>query len=651
MLPFIAYLIKLSLGLTTVSLFYHLVLRRLTFYDWNRWYLLIYSLLAFCIPFIDVSSSVSQLSTAHHFQFIERIPSIHYVPETPAVATNVEPIRSFDTEEIICYLVLFGIAIMIGRFLMHINFYARLRRNAQLVSDEEIKLYHLAKNVSPFSFGNSIFYNPDLHKPEELKDIILHEYVHVRQKHTLDVIWSELLCIVNWFNPFAWLIRHAIRQNLEFIADRKVLENHADIRQYQYLLLKVAGVPEYKIVNPFGFSSIKQRIIMMNKTKSPKFFLTLFLFTVPLLVFLLAAFRSDLAQLISKDPHRTTYGYGNQSKRPTRLPKKAVFIAGIILDARTSKPVSGYPLTISFEDKDLKTVLTDKNGYYYVEMPAIAADTGAPYGQIVYFASFGVKEFIEYAYPESYSADLQGWSGFGVTFLPTRSDRKNGFKIDFYGVPKSLFFNQYKSGDIKGGISALLNKEMGVFITEHNLKIDFKKAYPWPKDVFTKFKNGYFDRNKELIGYDDLTQFYLNGNKATYQAINKAFENYPYVIDQAHSFKNRARNGLCAEVFYVTFPMHKPAPPAALLKGNVEEKNASTFDLATLKREPYLLDGFRQVYGIGSNLMPLKNELRKVVLFKGQLARYYDPDRDRIWWIETRPETEVFERPDLALFK
>lgn len=77
--------------------------------------------------------------------------------------------------------------------------------------------------------------------------------------------------------------------------------------------------------------------------------------------------------------------------------------------------------------------------------------------------------------------------------------------------------------------------------------------------------------------------------------------------------------------------------------------DSENFDLEKLQKEAYLLDGFRQVAGIGSNLIPRKEEIKKVILLKGRLARYYDNTLDQIWWIETRPVAEVFGRPDFAV--
>jgi len=164
-------------------------------------------------------------------------------------------------------------------------------RGAELIQEGEFRVYKVSGNIIPFSFGRSIFINPALHNTEEIREIILHEFVHARQKHSIDIIWSELLCLLNWYNPFAWMIRRSIRQNLEFIADQKVLDHGIDRKQYQYLLLKVIGNKQFSIASKFNFSSLKKRIAMMNKMRSAGLHLLKFLFILPLLAVLLLAFR------------------------------------------------------------------------------------------------------------------------------------------------------------------------------------------------------------------------------------------------------------------------------------------------------------------------------------------------------------------------
>jgi hypothetical protein len=125
-----------------------------------------------------------------------------------------------------------------------------------------------------------------------IKEIIRHEFIHVKQKHSVDIFLSELLCVLNWYNPFAWMIRRAIKVNLEFIADDKVLASGVDRKEYQCLLLKVIGVSPFSITNQFNFSSLKKRIAMMNKKQSAKTQLLKLLLLLPVIIIILLAFRT-----------------------------------------------------------------------------------------------------------------------------------------------------------------------------------------------------------------------------------------------------------------------------------------------------------------------------------------------------------------------
>jgi len=281
------YILKLSISLSVVYLFYQLLLRRLTFYTLNRWYLVVYSLLCFVIPFINVFTFIKEPASGQS-AFIGYIPAIDEYTK----ASNQGSAASFNWMQLAIIVIVIGMAAMITRLLIQYYSLFRIRSKAVLLYDDKVKLYHIDKPVIPFSFGKAIFVNRHQHNEEELKDIIRHEFIHVKQRHSLDILWSELLCIVNWYNPFAWLLRKDIRQNLEFIADQQVLQTGLDRKQYQYLLLKVVGVNAFSIASNFNFSSLKKRIAMMNKTKSAKVHLIRFLFILPLLVVVLLAFRN-----------------------------------------------------------------------------------------------------------------------------------------------------------------------------------------------------------------------------------------------------------------------------------------------------------------------------------------------------------------------
>jgi beta-lactamase regulating signal transducer with metallopeptidase domain len=290
---FVIYILKLSVSLAVVYLFYRLFLQRLTFYNANRWYLLVYTLIAFFIPFVDISNMLEQqnLSGNAAIQWVPLINDASVTEITQASTTDF-----FTTWNLITVFLILGMMIMLVRLLIQFVSFRRMLKNAAFISGTGMKIYHVDENIIPFSFGNSIFINRDLHSETELQEIIRHEFVHVKQVHSIDIIWGELLCLLNWYNPFAWLLKRSIRQNLEFIADHKVLENGITKKEYQYLLLKVIGNNQYSIANQFNFSSLKKRIAMMNKLKTAKVHLVKFLFILPVLGIILVSFRNQMTK-------------------------------------------------------------------------------------------------------------------------------------------------------------------------------------------------------------------------------------------------------------------------------------------------------------------------------------------------------------------
>ncbi|MHA4739971.1 M56 family metallopeptidase [Dyadobacter sp. MSC1_007] len=642
MAPLPDYLLKLSISLAVVTLFYELVLRRLTFYQRNRWYLFFYSALCFVVPLVDIGNLVETNKEAISYVVIQKIPTLSAAPAAPAyIAPGDAPMEPTASVDWIFIVLITGMAVMLLRFGFHILSLIKIKRQSRLVSDEgDVRIYHFDQQLTPFSFGKSIFYNPAMHDVVELQDIILHEYIHVTQRHTVDVLWAELVCILNWYNPFAWKLSHAIRQNLEYIADEKVLENHADTKAYQYLLLKTAMGPEFRLAHQFGYLSLKKRIVMMNKTRSPRILLACFWFSLPLLALLLAAFRNELPQVVSKKPRMV---YMNSAEGSKKAPKGILHIAGLLLDAQTGKPIANLPLKLSHDERYIRTIQTDADGFYFQEV----ASKGEKGVMHTYSLSYDGGKFVPFVTGKSYQSDYAFGDGFGINFLNKEGQPSERF--GHYYIPSNAFYGHYKPARTRAELKTYLLKELPPFVAENRLKVEFRETHRFPKDVLTLYKTGYFDRKKDLVGYVGETKLYLDGKEATHKDINEAFRGYPYILSQAQERRLLQTNSICSEIVYLTFPLHRDTPPPALVKGNIEFIDASAFDLTRLKNEPYLLDGFRQVYGASSNLIPLKEEVKTVVLLKGMLARYYDPSLDKILWIETRPVKEVFERPDFAV--
>ncbi len=271
-----------------VYLFYQLFLRRLTFYNWNRLYLLGYTLLSFLIPLVDIMPSL-QKRAPDSVSVLQWIPVISLAQ--PEQQRFFAAWTYWDWSMIIVTL---GASLMLIRFLIRLISFKRMKAKARLISAGTTNIYQLDEDIRPFSFGNAIFINTEMHLGEELEEIIRHEFVHVKQQHTIDILWCELICILNWFNPFVWALRHNVKQNLEFIADHQVLQNGIDKKEYQYLLLKVMGNPQFAFTNHFNLSSLKKRIIMMNTLKTARIHLVKFMFFLPVVAVLLLSFRKEV---------------------------------------------------------------------------------------------------------------------------------------------------------------------------------------------------------------------------------------------------------------------------------------------------------------------------------------------------------------------
>jgi len=313
----IPYIIKISISLAVVYAFYFLLLRRLTFHNSNRWYLLLYSMVSFLIPFINISPLIER-SDLKSNDIVRYFPSVQ--PYTIKVAAESNPWQFLSGWNIVIVLIGIGIVVMLARLITQYISFLRVKRSASLIHDEDLKIYQVDENIIPFSIGNSIFINQKLHEENELKEIIRHEFIHIREKHSIDILWGEFLCLVNWYNPFAWMIRKSIRQNLEFIADKKVLESGLDKKQYQYLLLKVIGVTQFSIANQFNFSSLKKRIAMMNKNRSAKAQLTKFLLLLPILGVVLLAFRQAAGKNFVKEILPTNSLFADTTPKKTPPP-------------------------------------------------------------------------------------------------------------------------------------------------------------------------------------------------------------------------------------------------------------------------------------------------------------------------------------------
>ena len=278
------YLVKVSVALALFYGLYILCLKRDTFLRLRRIYFL--SALFFSLLFPAVTIELSASGDAP-----VQIPTYWLSDIEVGSSVNAEA----STEAAVSMWVVVLIILAAVSVFCAIKFFVQVFSLVKLrIANETEKLstYRIVKmkdrRTSPFSFFNWIFINSDAHNPVELAEIIAHEQVHVDQYPSIDVILSEILCICFWWNPFAWLLKKEMKLNLEYLADKGVLESGFDSKEYQYILLQVSnrstGIP---LINNFNVSQLKQRIMMMNKKKSSVFTSVKYLLVVPVCATLL----------------------------------------------------------------------------------------------------------------------------------------------------------------------------------------------------------------------------------------------------------------------------------------------------------------------------------------------------------------------------
>ncbi|HEY0246116.1 MAG TPA: M56 family metallopeptidase [Mucilaginibacter sp.] len=289
------FLLKVNVALLLFCAGYYLVLRHLTFYTLNRIYLVAAILFASVYPKINLDNFAQR-----HQQLARPAQIIVLNLQTPAAAF-VKPLTKPNYWYWAGVIFWTGALLLALRLLMQLYSLYKMYRNSIPATIDEHNVRLINDNAGPFSFWQSIYVNPKNHKKDDLKAILLHEQIHINEWHTLDVLLAELSTIFYWFNPGVWLMKKAIRENIEFITDRKILRNGIDTKQYQYSLVNVsfAASPQ-NIVNHFNLSTIKKRIIMMNAKRSSNVTLTRYAFLVPIVLVCLLSFSISKAELIKK---------------------------------------------------------------------------------------------------------------------------------------------------------------------------------------------------------------------------------------------------------------------------------------------------------------------------------------------------------------
>ena len=292
MISVINFIVESGVSLALLSVIYVLFLRKETFFKINRWFLLGSVLFSVFLPilrfrvFNPKPAMLAEVTVTPYRNLLEAI-TVYSHDFSGSVETAV------ITTNLLIYFYLAGVVFFFGRFLFRIIQILLIIRKNELRFTDGFKMVILKKEMSPFSFLNYVFVSQSLLQNKGYDKMISHELEHVKQGHSFDVIILEILTVFQWFNPFMWMLRHAIRENHEYLADQAVLTTGVNRGYYKKLLLDQFVGGQLVIANNFNTSLIKNRIKMMSKIKSPKYAISKLVFGVFVAAALIIAFACE----------------------------------------------------------------------------------------------------------------------------------------------------------------------------------------------------------------------------------------------------------------------------------------------------------------------------------------------------------------------
>lgn len=254
MTDFLLYLCKSSTATAVFYLLYLLMFRRSKHFRFNRFYLLSSFLISFIIPLITIYWPTKKASTS----------GFHLPDALTQTSGAIAEAHRFSEQYILPGLFAAGFALFLFRFLIGNLKALSLIRKSRASRYHGFNCQVSDDDVHPFSYFNKIVVPDRIIPSPHFHVILYHEQIHVTQKHTIDVFIAEILFLFQWFNPFSWLMKAAVKTNIEFLTDDLVI-NQYDRQNYQMAMVAMAdkeGIAPF--LTALNGSQLKFRIMMMK---------------------------------------------------------------------------------------------------------------------------------------------------------------------------------------------------------------------------------------------------------------------------------------------------------------------------------------------------------------------------------------------------
>ena len=270
----IGYIIESGICMAISLICYVILFQNDKYLYFNRGYLLFTLLLSLSLPFVEIETEYSYLDDSH-FNIAMTTEGIGQIAQSTAKKSNVVPSTNtpfYQLSVVLLMLYLVGVFLMFFRYVKNLVDLNRLIATSEKIEREAYKVILTNELIGPFSFLSFIFVNKSQYERNEIDEAIwTHEIAHVRQHHSIDILIVELLLIAFYFNPMIWIYRWFLKSNHEYMADEKVIQEHTDLEKYVNNLIQFAHSKSRMLFEcSFNYSSIKNRLIMLSKTKNSK---------------------------------------------------------------------------------------------------------------------------------------------------------------------------------------------------------------------------------------------------------------------------------------------------------------------------------------------------------------------------------------------
>ena len=362
MTPEFAYFLKVNVAFVLFYAFYRLLFYKDTFFKLRRASLLAFFGLALLYPLLNIQEWVKEQEPMTEVIQI-------YSAMLPEMTVTPEVVVKTDWKGILLsassYMYWGVMALLFVRFFIQLSSILLLAYRGRRTVIHGVPVYRLDKPAGPFSFFKMIFIHPESHSEKEIDEILTHECTHVFQWHSVDVMICELITVICWVNPFAWLLKREVRHNLEYLADNTVIQSGYDCKSYQYHLLGLAHHYQAAatLYNSFNVLHLKNRISMMNKKRSHGIGRTKYLIFIPLAAFLMLLSNIEAVARITGEIAAEAVAGVKEATEISVLSEDDVKVSGQVIDDFNG-PVIGANVIV--KGTNVGTI-TDTEGYFVLE--------------------------------------------------------------------------------------------------------------------------------------------------------------------------------------------------------------------------------------------------------------------------------------------